>query len=144
MNGDVLLFVTVFGACAVESVEAVTIVLAAGLTRGWRSALAGVGAALGVLAVIIAALGPALTLLPIDVLRLVVGGLLVVFGLQWLRKAILRSSGYKALHDEEAIFAGELAAARAAGQEPRVIDGYGFTLCFKGVLLRAWRWRSSL
>jgi uncharacterized membrane protein len=135
MSRDLLLFVAVFVACAVEGVEAVTIVLAAGLTRGWRSALVGVGAALGVLAVIVAVLGPALTLLPIDVLRLVVGGLLLVFGLQWLRKAILRASGFKALHDEEAIFAAELAAARAAGREPGGIDGYGFTLSFKGVLL---------
>jgi uncharacterized membrane protein len=131
VNGDVLLFVTVFGACAVESVEAVTIVLAAGLTRGWRSALVGVGAALGVLAVIIAALGPALTVLPIDVLRLVVGGLLVVFGLQWLRKAILRASGLKALHDEDAIFRNEVdALQRASGH-----DWYGFTVAFKGVFL---------
>jgi uncharacterized membrane protein len=135
MSRDVLLFIAVFVACAVEGVEAVTIVLAAGLTRGWRSALAGVGVALIVLAGIVAALGPALTALPIDVLRLVVGGLLLVFGLQWLRKAILRASGFKALHDEDAIFAAELAAARAAGREPRVIDGYGFTLSFKGVLL---------
>jgi uncharacterized membrane protein len=135
MSRDLLLFIAVFVACAVEGVEAVTIVLAAGLTRGWRSALVGVGAALAVLAVIVAVLGPALTLLPIDVLRLVVGGLLLVFGLQWLRKAILRASGFKALHDEDAIFAAELAAARAAGREPGGIDGYGFTLSFKGVLL---------
>jgi hypothetical protein len=115
--------------------RALTIVLAAGLTRGWRSALAGVGVALVVLSAIVAVLGPALTVLPIDILRLVVGGLLLVFGLQWLRKAILRASGFKARHDEEAIFATELAAARAAGHEPRAIDGYGFTLSFKGVLL---------
>jgi uncharacterized membrane protein len=135
MSRDVVLFIAVFLACAVEGVEAVTIVLAAGLTRGWRSALAGVGVALLVLAAIVAALGPALTVLPIDLLRLVVGGLLLVFGLQWLRKAILRSSGFKPLHDEEAIFAAELARARAAGVEPRAIDPYGFTLSFKGVLL---------
>ena len=135
MSPDVLLFTAVFVACAVEGVEAVTIVLAAGLTRGWRSALAGVGVALVVLTAIVAALGPALTVLPIDALRLVVGGLLLVFGLQWLRKAILRASGFKALHDEDAIFAAELAAARATGREPRVIDGYGFMLSFKGVLL---------
>jgi uncharacterized membrane protein len=135
VSRDVVLFVAVFLACAVEGVEAVTIVLAAGLTRGWRSALAGVGVALLVLAAIVAALGPALTVLPIDLLRLVVGGLLLVFGLQWLRKAILRSSGFKPLHDEEAIFAAELARARAAGVEPRAIDPYGFTLSFKGVLL---------
>jgi uncharacterized membrane protein len=135
MSRDALLFLAVFAAAAVEAVEAVTIVLAAGLTRGWRSALAGTAAASAVLAVIVAVLGPALTLLPIDVLRLVVGALLVTFGLQWLRKAILRSSGFKALHDEEAIFAAELAAARAAGREPRAIDPYGFTISFKGVLL---------
>src|SRR5438046_657050 len=135
MSREALLFLAVFAAAAVEAVEAVTIVLAAGLTRGWRSALAGAAAASAVLAVIVAVLGPALTLLPIDVLRLVVGALLVTFGLQWLRKAILRSSGFKALHDEEAIFAAELAAARTAGREPRGIDAYGFTVSFKGVLL---------
>jgi uncharacterized membrane protein len=135
VSRDALLFVAVFVACAVEGVEAVTIVLAAGLTRGWRSAWAGVGSALVALTAIVAALGPALTVLPIDILRLVVGGLLLVFGLQWLRKAILRASGFKALHDEDAIFAAEFAAAKAAGGEPRGIDGYGFLLSFKGVLL---------
>src|SRR3954452_1672829 len=97
----VLLFASTFLASAVEMVEALTIVLAAGLTRGWRSSLVGVGAATAALAVVVAALAPALTLIPIDALRLVVGGLLLAFGLQWLRKAILRASGYKALHDEE-------------------------------------------
>jgi len=125
-----------FLASAVEMVEALTIVLASGLTRGWRSSLIGVGAATLALAVIVAALGPALTLVPIDALRLVVGGLLLVFGLQWLRKAILRASGYKALHDEEAIFARELRDAENAPREERAgIDWYGFTLSFKGVLL---------
>jgi uncharacterized membrane protein len=135
MTRDLFLFAAVFAACLVEGVEALTIVLAAGVTRGWRSALAGMGVALLALAVIVAILGPALTVLPIDTLRLVVGGLLLIFGLQWLRKAILRASGFKALHDEEAIFAEELAAARAAGSEPRGIDAYGFTVSFKGVLL---------
>jgi uncharacterized membrane protein len=135
MSREVLLFVAVFLASAVEGVEAVTIVLAAGLTRGWRSALAGAGVALVVLGVIVAALGPALTALPIDLLRLLVGGLLLVFGLQWLRKAILRASGFKALHDEEASFTQEVAAARAAGHNQSAIDAYGFTLSFKGVLL---------
>ena len=88
------------------------------------------------LAVIVAALGPALTRIPISALRLIVGALLLTFGLQWLRKAILRASGFKALHDEEAIFARELEEARAAGTEQRAgIDWYGFTLAFKGVLL---------
>src|SRR3979411_483838 len=111
----VFLVLSAFLASAVEMVEALTIVLASGLTRGWRSSLIGVGAATFALAVVIAALGPALTLIPINALRLVVGGLLLAFGLQWLRKAILRASGYKALHDAEAIFARELAAAGAAG-----------------------------
>ncbi len=135
MSHDALLFIAVFVASAVEGVEAVTIVLAAGITRGWRSAWAGVGTALLVLAAIVAALGPALTALPIDVLRLVVGGLLLVFGLQWLRKAILRASGFKALHDEDSIFAEEVAELRAAGAERPGIDPFGFTVSFKGVLL---------
>ena len=130
------LIASAFLASAVEFVEALTIVLAAGVSRGWRSALAGLGAATLALAVIVAALGPALTRIPISALRLVVGALLLAFGLQWLRKAILRASGFKALHDEEAIFAQELAEARAAGKEERAgLDWYGFTLAFKGVLL---------
>jgi uncharacterized membrane protein len=117
-------------------VEALTIVLAAGVTRGWRSALFGLGTAVIVLTAIVAVLGPALTLIPISALRLVVGALLLAFGLQWLRKAILRASGFKALHDEEAIYAEELAEARAAGRDERAgMDWYGFTLSFKGVLL---------
>ena len=117
-------------------VEALTIVLAAGVTRGWRSALFGLGAAVVVLTAIVAVLGPALTLIPISALRLVVGALLLAFGLQWLRKAILRASGFKALHDEAAIYAEELAEARTAGREERAgMDWYGFTLSFKGVLL---------
>jgi uncharacterized membrane protein len=124
------LVLSAFLASAVEFVEALTIVLAAGVTRGWRSALTGLAAATVALAVIVAALGPALKLIPIDVLRLVVGALLLAFGLQWLRKAILRASGYKALHDEDAIFAEEVARARNETH-----DWYGFTLAFKGVLL---------
>ena len=135
MSHDALLFAAVFLACAVEGVEAVTIVLAAGITRGWRSAWAGVAAALAALAVIVALLGPALTALPIDVLRLVVGGLLLNFGLQWLRKAILRASGFKALHDEDAIFAEEVAELRAAPAAGAGLDAFGFTVSFKGVLL---------
>ena len=130
------LVASAFLASAVEFVEALTIVLAAGLTRGWRSSLVGLAAATVALAAIVAALGPALTLVPLSVLRLVVGALLLAFGLQWLRKAILRASGFKALHDEEAIFAREVAEASTAAREERAgLDWYGFTLAFKGVLL---------
>jgi uncharacterized membrane protein len=129
------LAVSVFVACSVEAVEALTIVLAVGVTRSWRSALTGVGAAILVLAALTGALGPALTALPIDVLRLIVGALLLIFGLQWLRKAILRAAGLKSLHDEREAYAQEQEAARAAGDRPITFDGYSFTIAFKGVLL---------
>ena len=117
-------------------VEALTIVLAVALTRGWRSTLVGVAVAGLALAVLIAALGPALTLIPIGALRIVVGALLLAFGLQWLRKAILRASGYKALHDEEEAFREERERAAAAGRDTRArLDWYAFTLSFKGVFL---------
>jgi uncharacterized membrane protein len=132
---DVALAVSVFFACAVEAVEALTIVLAVGVTRGWRSALFGVGAATLALAAIVAALGPALTALPINALRVVVGGLLLIFGLQWLRKAVLRSAGLKAVHDEDKAFAAETDAARSAARTGTGFDGYSFTIAFKGVLL---------
>ena len=135
MSGSAL-FITVFLACLVEAVEALTIVLAAGTARDWRSSIAGSLAGLLVLVAVIAVLGPAISAIPLDGLRLFVGGLLLIFGLQWLRKAILRASGYKALHDEAEIFAREQAEARAAAGEQRAgLDWYGFTLSFKGVLL---------
>src|SRR5205823_8945159 len=124
-----------FLASAVEAVEALTIVLAVGVVRGWRSTLIGVGAASAVLVAVVGALGPALTLVPIDALRLVVGGLLLVFGLQWLRKAILRASGYKALHDEELIFEREAEEAAEVSRSHGAFDPYSFTLAFKGVFL---------
>jgi uncharacterized membrane protein len=129
------LAISVFLACAVEAVEALTIVLAVGTTRSWRWALAGAGVAVLALALTTAILGPGLTSLPIDTLRLVVGGLLLVFGLQWLRKAILRGAGLKAEHDEEEIFREEAAAARVAGAAGDEFDPYSFTIAFKGVLL---------
>jgi uncharacterized membrane protein len=136
MSGPELgLALSVFAACAVEAVEALTIILAVGSTRSWSSALRGAGAAAVALAAVVAALGPALTSLPIDVLRVGVGGLLLVFGLQWLRKAILRASGLKALHDESATFAEEAEAARAAGRAGSGFDPYSFTIAFKGVFL---------
>lgn len=134
---DIALFSAVFLACLVEAVEATTIVLAAGTARHWRSALLGVLAGIAVLVLAIAIAGPAISLLPIGILRLVVGGLLLVFGLQWMRKAILRASGYKPLHDEAAIYEKEVAAAARAeaGSRRGVQDWYAFTLSFKGVVL---------
>jgi uncharacterized membrane protein len=132
---DVGLVVSVFIACSVEAVEALTIVLAVGATRSWRSAMFGLASALLALAVVTSALGPALTALPINALRVAVGGLLLIFGLQWLRKAILRASGLKALHDERAAFANEQEAARAAGNVGSGIDGYAYLVAFKGSFL---------
>ncbi len=126
-----------FLASFVEFVEALTIVLAMGFTRGWRSALAGVAAALAALVVFTAAAGYALsTWLPEAVLQLVVGTLLLIFGLQWLRKATLRSGGLKAMHDETEDYASQTAAALAAGGTRRGgIDMFGFVVSFKGVFL---------
>jgi uncharacterized membrane protein len=132
----ILIVLGSFLASGVEMVEALTIVLGVGVVRGWRSTLIGAGAALVVLGVLVAALGPALRHIPIGSLRLVVGALLLAFGLQWLRKAILRSSGYKDLHDEDEAYREERAQAAAAGDEQRAgLDWYSFTVAFKGVLL---------
>ncbi len=131
------LILTVFLACTVEAVEALTIILAAGITREWKSTFQGMAAALVVLVVITAIVGPAISYLPLTALRLVVGALLAIFGLQWLRKAVLRATGYKALHDEASAYVKEVAAAQQAAKESRrgVRDWYAFTLAFKGVLL---------
>src|SRR5262245_48077382 len=131
-----VVFAAAFLACAVEMVEALTIVLALGAVRGWRSPLLSVAAAAVALTALVAALGPALRVLPIEVLRLVVGTLLLTFGLQWLRKAILRASGYKELRDEAAAFRRRREQAAAADRSERAgLDWYAFTLAFKGVLL---------
>ena len=139
MNQEVALVVSaVFLATVVESVEALTIVLAVGLTNGWRTALLGTGLALVALAVVIIALGPALVrIIPIGDLQVLIGTLLLIFGLQWLRKAILRASGLKALHDEAKIFREELAALNEAVHTPsrNDIDWTGFVVSFKGVFL---------
>jgi uncharacterized membrane protein len=131
------LIITVFVACVVEAVEALTIVMATGITREWKSTFQGMAAALVVLAAITAAIGPAVSSLPLTALRVVVGALLLIFGLQWLRKAVLRATGYKALHDEASAYLREIAAAEAATKESKrgVSDWYSFTLAFKGVLL---------
>jgi uncharacterized membrane protein len=135
-TGSFLVIAGSFLACAVEMVEALTIVLGVGVVRGWRSTLIGAGAAGIVLVALVAALGPALGSIPIGTLRLVVGALLLVFGLQWLRKAILRSSGFKELHDEDEVYRAEQAQAAAAGDDRRAgLDWYSFTVAFKGVLL---------
>ncbi len=126
-----------FIAAFVEFVEALTIVLAMGLTRGWRSALAGTAAAVVALTGFTAVVGYALaTWLPRAALQLVVGVLLLIFGLQWLRKAILRSAGLKALHDEDDEFRGQTDAARVAQRQHHFgLDWFGFVVSFKGVFL---------
>lgn len=138
MTNDLLLLVGVFLACAVETVEAFTIVLAVGATRSWRSTWLGVISALILLTLIVAIFGTAVTAIPLSLLRVIVGGLLLIFGLQWIKKAVLRASGYKALHDEAAIFEAQRANARNMKQALRrgfVDDWYSFTVAFKGVVL---------
>lgn len=130
------LIVASFGACFVEAVEATTIVMAMGFTRSWRSALLGTAAALGVLAIVTVVLGYGIgDRVPESALQLAIGGLLLIFGLQWLRKAILRSSGRKAIHDEDSIYREEVAAARAASQGGGGFDMFSFMVSFKGVFL---------
>jgi uncharacterized membrane protein len=135
-TSEILVFGGAFLASAVEMVEALTIVLGVGVVRGWRSTLIGAGAAVVALAALVAVLGPALGHIPLNALRLVVGALLLVFGLQWLRKAILRASGYKALHDEDEAFREEREQAAGAAYDQKAgLDWYAFTVAFKGVLL---------
>ena len=155
-SSTVVLLLAVFGASTVEMVEALTIVVAAGTTRGWRSALEGAAAAVIVLGALVGAVGiPLIHYVPLDALRVVVGALLLVLGLSWLRKAILRASGHKAKHDEDAIFAetaadlrrhdgtadlrrpdGTADLDRGTGRSgSRRRDGVGFAVAFKGVFL---------
>ena len=131
-----VLVAAVFGASTVEMVEALTIVLAAGTSRGWRSALEGAATALAVLGVLVAAVGvPLLHYVPIDALRVVVGALLLSLGMSWLRKAWLRASGHKALHDEDQIYATTVAELAVDGPRAKVRDAVGFAVAFKGVFL---------
>jgi uncharacterized membrane protein len=132
-----IVFTSAFAASFVECVEAFTIVLVVGMTINWRSALVGTGAALLILAVLVGIFGVALVQwVPLDVLRLVVGAILILFGLKWLKKAILRYAGLKALHDEEAIYEHELAEIRARGERPSGdINSFGVALALKSVLL---------
>lgn len=140
--------VSSFLASGVEVVEAVTIVLAVGVTRSWRSAWYGVVSAAVLLALLVAVLGVTLaTLIPLEALRIVIGTLLLIFGLQWLRKAIMRYTGMKELHDEALIYKREVSALSSqpgagtrpggalAAAVPSAIDWVSFTVAFKGVLL---------
>jgi len=129
--------IAAFLASAVEFVEAFTLVLVARITSNWRSALLGALAAVATLSVIVATLGVALvTLIPLDVLRFVIGFLLLLFGLKWLKNAIQRYSGLKFLHDEEAIYAANIAQARARGEPVKIgLAPFGVLLSYKSVLL---------
>ena len=133
-TGVVVLVGAVFLTCAVEMVEALTIVLAVGQTRGWRSALEGAGLALVVLAALVGAFGPALLEVPLDLLRVIVGGVLLIFGMQWLRKAVLRASGLRAKHDEDEIYQRKVAEL-GAHDESVNRDRVAFVVAFKGVFL---------
>jgi uncharacterized membrane protein len=135
---DFILFISVFLASIVEGVEALTIILAIGTARGWRSTWYGTVAASISLIIVVSLLGPGLTAIPLSVLRIVVGSLLLIFGLQWLRRAILRASGFKPIHDEAAIFTAIASASKNAKQIDKyglIDDWYAFTISFKGVLL---------
>ncbi len=132
-SGVIALFVTVFLASAVEMVEALTIVVAVGATKGWRSAFEGVAVALLALAALVAVFGPALSRIPMSSLRIVVGTVLLIFGMQWWRKAILRSIGLKAKHDEDAIYAETVEELQQSPASTR--DAAAFMMAFKGVFL---------
>lgn len=125
-----------FLASLVECVEAATILLAVGVVRGWRPALAGLAVGLLALAALVLALGPALARLPEQALQLFVGLLLLLFGMRWLRKAMLRGAGIIPLHDEDAIFRSETANLRLARAGERWgMDPAAFVTAFKAVLL---------
>ena len=123
-----------FLASFVEVVEAFTIVLAVGITQSWRPAFIGTGAAVALLAALVAIFGPLLATVPIHLMQFVIGALLILFGLRWLRKAILRSTGYIALHDEEKAFAKETDLLRRQSADQRA-DYLAGLAAFKAVLL---------
>jgi uncharacterized membrane protein len=129
--------IAAFLASTVEFVEAFTIVLVVGVTINWKSAFVGLAAATLALIVLVGIFGTALVIfIPLPVLRVAVGFLLILFGLKWLKKSVLRYSGVKAIHDEEAIYEEQMAEMRARGEHPSsVIDPFGVATSFKSVLL---------
>ena len=129
--------IAAFLASLVEFVEALTIVLAVGVTRGWRWALIGSAAGGFLLILMTLGFGSALQLVPLAILRLVIGALLLLFGLSWLRKAILRAAGIVGLHDENQIFAKQTKAMGAirVGFESAAFDGIAFITTFKAVVI---------
>src|ERR1700693_5650500 len=133
MYAQVLTFGAAFLGSAVESIEALTIVLAVGLTRGWRSPLYGTVVALISLAVLVVVLGQLIvTRVPESTLKLIIGTLIVLFGLRWLHKAVLRSAGVIAMHDEEQSYAATVSELQGAAARQ---DWIGFTIALKGVFL---------
>jgi uncharacterized membrane protein len=137
-SSTLILVLAVFGASTVEMVEALTIVVASGVSRGWRSALEGAAAAVVVLGLLVGVVGvPLIHYIPLDTLRVVVGALLLVLGLSWLRKAILRASGHLAPHDEDKIFADTVGSLQTAAgtRASKGRDSLGFVVAFKGVFL---------
>ncbi|HMK98616.1 MAG TPA: hypothetical protein VK428_00355 [Acidimicrobiales bacterium] len=132
----VVLVLAVFGAAAVEMVEALTIVVAVAVTTGWRGALQGAGAAIAVLAALVGLGGiPLVRYAPINGLRIGVGALLLLLGLSWLRKALLRAAGLVPLHDEDAIYAQTVSALSASEGRKPATSAEGFGVAFKGVFL---------
>lgn len=124
-----------FLASAVEFVEALTVVLAVGAVRGWRGALTGAAAALAALLAVVLLFGPLLTRIPLRDVQLVVGGLLLLFGLRWLRKAVLRAAGVIPLHDEAAAYDRETRSLRSARPAAGAWDPVGFATAFKITML---------
>ncbi len=127
--------VAAFLASLVECIEALTVVLAVGSVRGWRSALTGAAAALAVLAAIVAILGSALSRIPLQLIQLVVGAMILLFGLRWLRKAILRSAGLIPMRDEQAAFQKNTASMRGAANNTSGLDKLAFTAAFNITML---------
>jgi len=136
-GSEILLIITVMAASAVEAVEALTIILASGITHGWRSTWEGAIVAFFALTAVVGVLGTTIIHhVDIDVLRVIVGTLLLIFGMQWLTKAILRSSGFKAMHDEARIYEKEVEELK---KEKHIRhgkrDSIAFVVSFKGVFL---------